>query len=182
MSVSSMANLAFARRADVEPEGEGLKTRAEVATAKEGPGGAVSSAVSAIAAYIPTEIVTVYVAVLATLGVTRDGSAAASGVTTTPILAYAVFVVLTPLVVWGLYASRAVGLGKPLPRSFASWPKWEMVAATLAFASWAAALPSSPLERYDWFTAALAGVVALVLSMLIGLFAPLFSSKALATK
>ena len=84
MSVSSMANLAFARRADVEPEGEGLKTRAEVATAKEGPGGAVSSAVSAIAAYIPTEIVTVYVAVLATLGVTRDGSAAASGVTTTP--------------------------------------------------------------------------------------------------
>jgi hypothetical protein len=91
MSVSSMANLAFARRSDVEPEGEGLKTRAAVAAAKEGPRSALSSAV-------------------------------------------------TP------------------------------------------ALPSSPLERYSWFTAGLAGVVALVLSMLIGLFAPIFSSNALASK
>jgi bacteriorhodopsin len=114
--------------------------------------------------------------------VTRDGSAAAAGVTTTPIIAYGVFVVLTPIVVWGLYASRAVEAGKKLPRSLASWPKWEMVAATLAFAAWAAALPSSPLERYGWFTAGLAGVVALVLSMLIGLFAPIFSSNALASK
>ncbi len=182
MSVSSMANLAFARRADVEPEGEGLTTRDAVARAKDGPGGAVSSAVSAIAAYIPTEIVTVYIAVLATLGVTREGAASSSVVTSTPILAYAVFVLLTPVVVWGLYASRAVAAGKELPRSVRSWPKWEMAAATLAFGAWAAALPSSPLERYEWFTASLAGVVALVLSMLVGLFAPIFSAGALASK
>ncbi len=181
MSVSSMANLAFARRAD-SGSGKGLTTRGAVAAAKEGAPGAVSSAVSAIAAYIPTEIVTVYIAVLATLGVTREGAAASGVVTTTPILAYAVFVVLTPIVVWGLYASRAVAAGKELPLSIAAWPKWEMVAATLAFASWSAALPSSPLERYDWFTAGLAGVVALVLSMLIGLFAPIFSSSELADK
>ncbi|MGH2483727.1 MAG: hypothetical protein ACRDE9_04650 [Candidatus Limnocylindria bacterium] len=57
-----------------------------------------------------------------------------------------------------------------------------MVAATLAFTAWGAALPSSPLGNFGWFSAPLAGVVALVLSMLIGVFAPIFSSKPLANK
>ncbi|MGH2391896.1 MAG: hypothetical protein ACRDGH_00165 [Candidatus Limnocylindria bacterium] len=56
------------------------------------------------------------------------------------------------------------------------------MAATLAFTAWGAALPSSPLGNFGWFSAPLAGVVALVLSMLIGVFAPIFSSKPLANK
>lgn len=182
MSVSSMANIAFARRADVAPEGEGLSSLDEVAGAKgPAPGTATSttSALSAIAAYIPTEVVTVYIAVLATVGVIQpsDGGAAF-----TPFAVYGAFLVLTPIVVWGLYASRAVSAGKRLPRSLRSWPKWEMVAATMAFAAWGAAMPSSPLGVFPWFMPALAGVVALVLSLLIGVFSPLFSTRPLANR
>jgi hypothetical protein len=57
-----------------------------------------------------------------------------------------------------------------------------MVAATLAFAVWGAAMPSSPFAAYSWFMPALAGVVALVLSLLIGVFSPLFSTRPLANR
>ena len=181
MSVSSMANIAFNRRADAGKEGEGLNTIDEVDAAKGAAPGtttSVTSALSAIAAYIPTEVVTVYVAVLATLGITTG----AGGLTYTPIPVYVVFIILTPIVVWGLYASRAVTAGRRLPRSLRSWPKWEMVAATLAFAAWGAAMPSSPLGVFEWFMPSLAGVVALVLSLLIGVFSPLFSTRPLANR
>ena len=181
MSVSSMANIAFNRRSDAGKEGKGLETLDEVDAAKGGAPGtstSVTSALSAIAAYIPTEVVTVYVAVLATLGVATGRG----GTTYTPIPVYVVFIILTPIVVWGLYASRAVTAGKRLPRSLRSWPKWEMVAATLAFAAWGAAMPSSPLGVFEWFMPSLAGVVALVLSLLIGVFSPLFSTRALASR
>jgi hypothetical protein len=181
MSVSSMANIAFARRADVAPQEKGLDSLDEVAGATGAASGtatSATSALSAIAAYIPTEVVTVYVAVLATIGVTEP----ADGAPFTPLPVYAAFLILTPIVVWGLYASRAVAAGKRLPRSVRSWPKWEMVAATLAFAAWGAALPSSPLGVFSWFMPALAGVVALVLSLLIGVFSPLFSARPLANR
>jgi hypothetical protein len=184
MSVSSMADIAFSRRGDTPAEGKGLETLDEVAGAKgqnPGTGTPATSALSAIAAYIPTEIVTVYVAVLTTLGVTEvTGAAAANGtLTATPLPVYVVFILLTPLVVWGLYASRVVAAGKRLPRRIRAWPKWEMAAATVAFAAWGAAMPSSPFGIVEGFTPALAGVVALILSLLIGVFSPLFSTKPL---
>lgn len=183
MSVSSMANIAFSRRADESRDGKGLDTLDKVDEAKggtPGSGNSATTALSAIAAYIPTEVVTVYVAVLATLGVTVPAAGGGDGPeTATPIAVYVVFIVLTPIIVWGLYASRAVAAKKRVPRRFHAWPKWEMAAATVAFAAWGAAMPSSPLEIFPWFSAALAGVVALILSLLIGVFAPLFSAKPL---
>jgi hypothetical protein len=186
MSVISMTNLAISRRADPERGKEkGPESLDEIAAAKDGSTvgkTSTTNALSAIVAYIPTEIVTVYVAVLTTLGVTVPPAAAANGevVTATPLPVYALFILLTPVVVWGLYASRVVAGGKRIPKRIRSWPKWEMLAATLAFAAWGAAMPSSPLEVIPGFQAALAGVVALVLSLLIGVFSPLFSSKPLA--
>jgi hypothetical protein len=186
MSVVSMTNLAVARRGEPgRGTDKGLETLDDIATAKDGSTVAKNSAtnaLSAIVAYIPTEIVTVYVAVLTTLGVTVPPAAAANGevVTATPLPVYGLFILLTPVVVWGLYASRVVAAGKRLPKRIRAWPKWEMLAATLAFAAWGAAMPSSPLEVIPGFEAALAGVVALVLSLLIGVFSPLFSSKPLA--
>ena len=182
MSVSSMANLAYARRDDVEPKAEGLNTSKKVAKEtgqKEGTATPVSSAIASMAAYIPTEVITVYVAVLGALGVTVATAGGATAVASTPLPVYALFIVLVPFIIWGLYARTVKAAGKPLPRSFGAWPKWEMIAGTVAFAIWAAALPSSPLSPFSWFSAAVAGVSALVISMLLGVFAPLFASNAL---
>ena len=207
MSISSMTNVAFARRKDTEPTDAGPATLPEVAArGGETPATASSatSTLSAIATYIPTEIVTLYVSVLAEIGVTVPASAvpgaggpgasvapttsAAADAATrtiqalvaTPLPAFVFFVILTPIVVWALYATKVITAGKPLPRSFSAWPKWEMFASTLAFTVWAAALPSSPLEQFAWFNAGLAGISVLIVSSLLGIFSPIFTRTTLA--
>src|SRR5689334_15876002 len=78
MSISSMTNVAFARRKDTEPANAGPATLPGVAAEggqRASTASGASSAISAIATYIPTEIVTLYVSVLAVLGVTVPASA-----------------------------------------------------------------------------------------------------------
>ncbi len=185
MSVSTMTDIAFARRADVGDPSTGPANLDQVATSAGQPAATASTgttALAAIAAYIPTEIVTVYVAVLAAVGITvSDASSTVSGaVAIAPVAPYVGFIVLTPIVVWGLYAVKVVTAGKRLPRSFKAWPKWEMIAATISFAVWGAALPASPLLTFSWFNVAVGGVAVLIVSMLLGVFSPLFTRKSLA--
>ena len=186
MSVSTMTDIAFARRKDVGTPDKGLDNLDRVAEErgqKPETASTASSALAAIAAYIPTEILTVYVAILATFGVTataEGGTATATAATPLPI--YIAFVILSPLVVWALYAAKVRQANKKLPVSVRTWPKWEMAAALIAYAAWAAALPASPLGTFSWFNQAAAGVVALIVSMLLGVFAPVFASNALAGK
>ena len=184
-----MADMAFARRKDVGRSDEGLPNLDRVAEErgqKPETATTASSAVAAIAAYIPTEVLTVYVAVLATFGVTASAGGGSSGTealattASTPLVLYVVFLMLAPVVVWGLYAAKAKQAGRPLPKSLSAWPKWEMFAGAVAYGIWAAALPASPLGAFEWFNQAAAGVTALIVSMLLGVFAPLFASNALA--
>jgi hypothetical protein len=188
MSVSSMANMAYARRHDVKPVGEGLETTAKVAQATGQnieTSTPTTSAISSMAAYIPTEVITVYVAVLAAIGTSAPAPGSQSTATVTamslasPFPLYILFIILVPVIVWGLYAGTVKAAKKPIPKSIGAWPKWEMFAGTIAFAIWAAALPNSPLSEFSWFSAAVAGIAALVISMLIGVFAPLFASNTL---
>lgn len=171
MSVSSMTNVAFARRRDVAPTDEAPDSIGAIAASKGDPPEtqtAGSSALSAIAAYIPTEVLTVYVAVIAAINpaqasATSSGSAAG---------AFLFFLVATPIVVWLVYAGKVRKAKKKLPVKLAQWPKWEMFAATVAYAAWAFALPETPFASYAWYSAAIAAVAVLLVSMAIGLIAP----------
>jgi hypothetical protein len=184
VSVSSMTNVAFARRKDTEPVDAGPSDLPQVAAQVGQPQAAASmgsSTLSAIATYIPTEIVTLYVSVLAVIGATAPTATTERTVAvSTPFAAFALFVILTPFVVWALYATKVITANKPLPRSVSAWPKWEMIAATIAFTVWAAALPSSPLDQFTWFNAGLAGIAVLVVSSLLGIVSPLFTRTTLA--
>jgi len=98
VSVSTMTDIAFARRKDVGDPEKGPDTLDKVAEERgQNPETAstASSALAAIAAYIPTEILTVYVAILATFGVTataEGGTATATAATPLPL--YIAFVIL----------------------------------------------------------------------------------------
>ena len=85
-------------------------------------------------------------------------------------------IILTPIVVWLVYAGRARGAGRKVPTKLRAWPKWEMVAATVAFTVWAGALPGSPLASLDFYSAPVVGVAVLVVPVLLGLFAPVVSN------
>jgi hypothetical protein len=174
MSVSSMTNVAFARRSDVEPVGAAPTSLDQIAAAKaDSPQttSTASSALSTIATYIPTEVLTVYVAVIAALN-----PAATSGQRGPEWAAFLIFLVATPAVVWLVYAAKVRTAGKELPTSIAQWPKWEMLAATIAYAAWAFALPETPFADFGWYSAAIAAVVVLVATTVLGLVAPIVST------
>jgi hypothetical protein len=175
MSISSMTNVAFARRRDVAPENEAPRTTEEIAAAKgDKPAtqGGGTSTLAAIAAYIPTEVLTVYVAVVAAI------NPAVTGAGSTPVwVSFVLFLVLTPVVVWLVYAGKVRKAGKRLPVAPRRWPRWEMFAATVAYAAWAFALPETPFSTFAWYSTAIAAVVVLVATTALGLVAPVVAQN-----
>jgi len=125
----------------------------------------LTDALQVIVAYIPTEVLTLYVAVLTTL----------QSPAKEPLwVAFWGFLVGTPVVVWILFATKLNAAGRSKPWSPRQWPIWEMLAATVSFFVWAFALPGNPwAQSFHWYTPALAGVMALVVSALLALLAPL---------
>jgi len=151
MSINTMANAAAARRPDIVPLNmvpSGLDEIAHAsfatptgtpAPAADAPTGSgpIDTAFNVLFGYIPAEVLTLYVAVLAAIS-QRDK--------TTPAMwtAFWCFLIATPIVVWLVYGAKLMAAKKPLPVGYGSWPIWEMFAATVAYSAWAFALPNSP--------------------------------------
>ena len=184
MSIMSMANAAAARRPDTAPVGQVPSTLDEIAKAATTPpthlapppaaaGGAgasqsaVDTALNVLFGYVPTEVITLYVAVLAAVQQTTE-------VSSTEWTTFCIFLAATPVVVWLTYGAKLIHAKKQLPVSFGSMPVWEMFAATAAFAAWAFALPHSPFTSFSWYSSGLSGVAVLVVSTVLGLLAPFF--------
>ena len=188
MSISSMTNAAIARRPDFHPLNavpEGLEGIARAiagpppappgATPKppsEGPppSNGATNALQVIAAYIPTEVLTLYVAFIAAL---HKEQAVTRGEWTT----FWCFLAATPIVVWVVYATKVRAAGRSLPLRPQQWPVWEMCAATIAYVAWAYALPGTPFLQFEqagYYSSSIAGLVVLVVSTVLGLLAPLF--------
>jgi hypothetical protein len=128
----------------------------------------VTAALDVIMAYVPTEILTLYVAVLA--AIQSDGE----GVQPLEWTVFKVFLIATPVVVWLIFAAklRASGQGKLL-LTLKGLPLWEMFAATVAYATWAFALPNSPFSGEAWYQGGLAGIAVLIVATILGLIAPI---------
>ncbi len=177
MSISSMASVAFVRRKDVDvPQVAAAKAapnsleKIEMATAGTADSqSAVTTALKVIVTYIPTEVLTLYVAVIAAIRIPNQ--------TNYPPLwkTFYCFLVATPIVVWLVYAAKCSAAGKPIPVSPRAWPIWEMFAATVAYVTWAFALPQTPFQQFNWYTPALSGIMVMIVSTLLGLLAPLVS-------
>lgn len=190
MSINSMANAAAARRPDMVPLGQVPITLDQISHASMTPpttpplvaavppggapvkpGGAASAPLdttfNVLFGYIPTEVVTLYVAVLA--AIQHVGKA-----TYTDWLAFGIFLFATPVIVWLVFGAKLLTLQKPLPLKFGQWPVWEMFAATVSYTAWGFALPHSPFTEYSWYSSALSGLAVVVASTLLGLLAPLF--------
>ena len=133
------------------------------------PSSAVLAALKSIVDYIPTEIVTVYIAVGAALS--DPGTPSRTG----QWVAFWALFVLTPLTVWALYTAQLRAGGAGLPLQPAGWPWPELVAATVAYVLWAFTLPATPFADFRWYRPGLGTAVLLVGTMILGLGAPLFT-------
>jgi len=192
MSISSLANSAAARRPDFPPFDTVPQGVAEIAkAASTQPGSpaaaatgqpipaqaaqnsaAVNTALNLLFGYIPVEILTLYVAILAAVKPPATTQQPVP-VSRTEWIAFWSFLVATPIVVWLVYAAKVKAAQKPLPVFPRAWPVWEMSAATLAYTAWAFALPNTPFRLKDWYSSAIAGMAVLVASTILGLVAPL---------
>jgi len=186
-----MTNAAMARRPDFLPAKSAPRNLPEIARATGVPvpltppsvpdppvdavppnnitSNAATNALQVIATYIPTEVLSLYVACIAVLHKNN-------GVTTAEWIAFASFLVLTPFVVWLVFAIKLKSAQKAIPLKPSLWPVWEMSAATIAYVAWAYALPGTPFSEFapESYSPGLAGLMVLVVSTLLGAVAPLF--------
>ena len=170
MSAVSMAERAFARRNDHNLPAPTRKPGSTNGAAADpaAPSDALSSAVAAIVTYFPTEVNILYTAIVAAIVTTDATTTSHAG----QWVAFYFVLVLAPIISWLLYAARVKKQTGKLPLRPTSWPFLEMLFSTIAFAVWAAALPASPLRDLKHFNSGLASAAVLVVSMLLGLLAP----------
>jgi hypothetical protein len=186
MSISSLANAAAARRPDFSPaqtvpSGYGQIAHAADAPPVPAPAGAaqeqaksasdVDTALNLLIGHIPTEILTLYVAILAALQHQAAAPHRPQWIT------FLCFLVATPIVVWLVFGAKLKAAQKPLPLAFRTWPVWEMFAATVAYLVWAFGLPETPFAEFSWYSSALAGIAVLLASIVLGLLAPFFQRE-----
>lgn len=189
MSINGMTNAAAARRIDIGipnavPKGLSGIAKAAATSPAAAPAAAsgpvvpasgpaagvtpVDTTLNVLFGYIPTEVVALYVAVVAAVSPFQEDPVPGR-------IVFACFVVATPIVVWLVYGAKVLAAGKPAPVGYEQWPVWEMTAALLAFVAWSFGLPGSPFQAFEgWYSPALAGVVVLVTSTVLGLLAPYF--------
>src|SRR5215217_6222696 len=144
MSVASLANIAHER-----DTGRPWRAQRRPAKATQTHGQAVEASKTEILVhFIPTEILTGYLAAVATVTSTTSDS--------NPKLffrwvLFMLFGLLTPLTVWATWRAkrRSDQRRHDLKRARKSVPLLEMVAATAAFTVWAIALPNSPITAWS---------------------------------
>lgn len=166
MSISSMTNVAvdhtLAQRVPLS-ESTRFTAMSQSAHGASSQTSEINKALDVIMAYIPTEILTVYVPVLAMLETTAG-----------KVSGFQSFLIATPIVVWLLFAAKLRTASGRLPLDPRTWPWWEMFAATLAFFVWACALDNSAVPV--GINENLAGILVLISAPALGLLAPIFRS------
>lgn len=177
-----MANAAVARRPDYPPLERPPQTaaeRAEAASRDQTSENRVSTALTTLTTYVPTETLTLYVALVAAL---QPAANETNPSTTGSWIAFWFFLFFTPLAVWVTFATKLVSDKKESPLRLRFWPKWEMIAGTLAYVAWAIGLPDSPFSDFAWYSSSVAGFAVLITSTILGMVAGLFQRPIEATK
>lgn len=130
----------------------------------------VTNALTALVGYIPTEVITLYVAAISAEAALH---AAFNRIDATTILWF--FVAVTPVLLLLIYLSKAAAAGELLPGP-TQWPWWKMCAATIAFFVWALAVPGNPYLKDE--ASAVAALGAMLVSTLLNILTPIFERPA----
>ena len=123
---------------------------------------------NALVKYIPTEIVTMYVASVSTIQSLRSALPFFDA-----RFLYWGFTVLTPCLLVLMYASKRATEGLPTLPKLREMPWWKMTASSVAFMVWALAVPGNPYIAGDG-APIVAGFGAIVISTLLSLLEPIF--------
>lgn len=138
----------------------------DLATAQPVQETQATSALDSLVKYIPTESITLYVATIAALGALT----ALSGNAITATEVYWAFGILTPILFLLIYAGKRRSNGLPPLPSPREFPWWKLIASTIAFLTWALAVPGGPYLQGD-AGGPVAALAALFISTLLSVLA-----------
>ena len=131
----------------------------------------VTGSLNLLVKYIPTEVITLYVATLSATPALQD---VFPSMQTRDV--YWGFTIVTPLLLFLVYVNKRATSGlTPVPTA-REWPWWKLIAATVAFMVWALAVPGNPYVSGE-AAAVLAGLGAVFISMILNLLEPVFEKK-----
>lgn len=125
----------------------------------------INTALTVLFAYIPTEIIALYIAVVSVVNSTN---------TKATWITFLIFLIFTPVVVWLIFAAKYLKANGKMPYAIATLPIWEMMASTVSFVAWAFALPNSVFHYFSWYSQSVAGIGILLTSTILGLISPFF--------
>ena len=182
MSATSMANVAIYRGTAAAQSGTGPGGVTAIARAAEGagapgaaapPDNAFTAAMKAVTTYIPTEVLTLYIAGAA-IYLNTDGTEQGVDYDRAWLIFFGALIA-TPLVNALVFAAKLRSAGVAMPRDVRQWPVWESIAATIAFVAVAATLPDTPFEDRSWYDRAFAGFLLGVVSLFLGLISSIIT-------
>lgn len=121
--------------------------------------------------YIPTEIVTLFLAAMAA----REALAAWANVT--PMDLYWIAVITTPVLFVVIFAGTLRQAGKKIFEKGTPVPWWPMVAATIAFAAWGLVVPEV-VPSEEAYVAPLLALLATIVTVLLPVIGRVFEKPA----
>ena len=128
---------------------------------------AAATVLDALARYVPTEIVTLYLTAISAMP-----ALTATFAQVTDVRVYWFFAILTPILLLVIAGKRRREGLSPFP-GWGDLPWWKLVASTIAFSVWALAVPNTPyLNSQSGKIVAAFG--ALFVSTLLTLLEPIF--------
>jgi hypothetical protein len=167
---STMAQQVAHSALSIAPEAVATPMELEKTAKRKGPTGAnggFATAMKKIVGYIPAEVVAAYIPLL---DLVREGNDLSFewGI-------FWLFVVITPAAVLATYAAKLNNKReRERLKDLKRWPWWAMIAASISFVAWAAALPGSVMNELSWFRPALGAAAVVVAGLIVGLLSPVF--------
>lgn len=160
MSIVSMAE-AKVQRDNPRPDRGSVKV-------DDKPAGVPQNVLNQLMRYIPTESITLYVAVLALFSPLKapQNKKVADLSFQGRWINFATFCALTLVLVPLLCLAKNRAAKKPW-----KWPVFEMLVAPIAFAAWALSLPDTPLRTISGYKEAIGAAMVLGATVLIGVVA-----------
>lgn len=170
MSLYSLATGHVAREMATDAQRDQLSKASDDALGAKGED--VQNALSALVEYIPTETITLYIALLSSLPVLKKILPWLNAV-----WLYAAFAVLTPILFGLIFAGKRRARGESRWQGWRNWPWWLTIASSIAFLAWGVAVPGG-LSLGGENGGMLGSLIAIVASTLLGVFGRFLASPA----